>query len=359
MYELKYDEKVCANCETVDCLTRCKYIDLDLESAKKEKRCILMGEDSRILMECITCYACEEYCPHENYPFFLIVDRQEEKEAWPVPIPLIKQTYGMTAPTGQIVSQKVQTPVVDMCFFPLLEGCIRGKLFEGASTIVGPDIFCNIMWLHFAKNSVIRERLPQMIDNVWNNYLKGSGVDELICFHDECYGAFTYLAQAFGMRVPFKPVHLFEYLTHRLDELKDQIQPIGKRVAYQRPCSNRLVPETQHWVDEIFKRIDVERVERKYNGENALCCGGILQIQQRDDIADDLQKRNLDDLEASGAEFCVFNCPGCLFTLGEGVAERGMIPILMSELCQIALGEEMLDLSQANFGEDIEDIVGD
>jgi len=35
-----------------------------------------------------------------------------------------------------------------------------------------------------------------------------------------------------------------------------------------------------------------------------------------------------------------------------------MIPILMSELCQIALGEEMLDLSQANFGEDIEDIMG-
>jgi Fe-S oxidoreductase len=217
--------------------------------------------------------------------------------------------------------------------------CIRGRLFEGVSTIVGSDIFCNIMWLHFAKNSVIRERVPQMIDNIWNHYLKDSGVDELICFHDECFATYSHLAPAWGIRVPFKPIHLFQFLVQRLDELKDHIRPLGMKAAYQRPCSNRLIPDTQHWVDDIFGRIGVERVAREYDKENALCCGGVLRAQQREELADDLLKRNLDDMKAAGATVCVFNCPFCLFTMGEAAAERGLMPLLMSELCHFALGE--------------------
>jgi Fe-S oxidoreductase len=60
---------------------------------------------------------------------------------------------------------------------------------------------------------------------------------------------------------------------------------------------------------------------------------------QRDDLADDIQKRNLDDMESVGAEYCVFNCPACFFAMKQVVAKRGMTPILMSELCQMALGE--------------------
>ena len=227
--------------------------------------------------------------------------------------------------------------VINMCYFPMLTGSIRGKLYENTSMIVGSDIFCNIMWLHFGKNSVIRQRLPRMIDNIEQFYLKDNGIDEMVCFHDECYGAYSQLAPAFGIEVPFKVVYLFEYLSGKLDELKDQITPIGAKVAYQRPCSNRLIPETRHWVDDIFQKIGVDRVQREYDRDNALCCGQVLRAHQRDDLADDVQKRNLDDMQQAGAAYCVFNCPVCMFTLGEAVAERGIFPILMSDLCQAAL----------------------
>jgi len=341
VYELKYDPEVCAKCETYDCLTRCQYMDLDLTEAKEERQKILEGKDSRVLHECVTCYACEEYCPYDNHPFYLIVDRQEELEAWPVPHPITKQQLRMMGPRGQILPQKVSAPVVNMCFFPMLMGSIRGRLFEGVSTIAGSDIFCNVMWLHFAGNSVIRERLPQMIDNIMNYYLKESGVNELIHFHDECYGTYTKLAPAFGIEVPFKSIHLFEYLTKRLTELKSEIRPINEKVAYQRPCSNRLIPETRHWVDEIFELIGAERPEREYDGENALCCAMTIRAAQRDELADDLQKRNIDDMAAVGARYCVFNCPACFMTLRGMVEERGMVPILMSDLCQVALGQGM------------------
>ena len=339
MYPLKYDEETCLKCETIDCLTRCQYLSLDLDRAREERHKILRGEASHVLKDCVTCYACEEYCPQGNHPFYLIVDRQEQLGIWPVPVPLTKQQVVMMAPRGKISPEKVHAPVVNLCYFPMLKDTVRGKLFDGASAVVGSDIFCNIMWLHFAKSSVIRERVPRMIRNLWDHYLKESGVDEVVCYHDECFATYTQLAPAFGMEVPFKAIHLFEFLTRRLDALKDHIRPLGLKVAYQRPCSNRLIPETQPWVDEIFQRIGVERVEREYDRENALCCGGVFRIQQREELADDVLTRNLDDMKAAGANVCVFNCPFCFLAMGEAAAHAGLMPLMMSELCHFALGE--------------------
>lgn len=337
MYELKFNPAICEKCDTIDCLTKCQYLHYDIEEAKKEKMSILKGEKAKTLEDCVTCYACEEYCPNDNHPFYQIVERQEEMGILPAPTPLTKQQILMMKPRNDAAVTKVSKPVIDMCYFPMLMGCIRGKLYEGVSTIVGSDIFCNVMWLHFAKNSVIRERLPKVIDTIQKYYLEDSGVDEIVCFHDECYGTFTQLAPAFGIDVPFKCVHLFEYLANKLDDLKHEIRPLNAKVAYQRPCSNRLIPETQHWVDDVFKKIGAERVEREYDRENALCCGGVPRIQQRDDLADDIQKRNIDDMEDAGVQYCVFNCPACFFTMGDVVTERGIIPILMSDLCQLAM----------------------
>lgn len=339
MVELRYDPRICRECQTIDCLTKCRHLDFDLDSARQERENILQGKPSRVLQDCLTCYACEEYCPYGNHPFYLLVERQEQLGWWPAPKPITKQQILMMAPKGKIVKEQVQAPVINLCYFPMLKDTIRGRLFEGCSSIVGSDIFCNIMWLHFAKNSVIKERVPKVIDTIWRYYLEPNQVREMVCFHDECFGTYTHLAPAFGMEVPFKPIHLFEFLTRRLVSLKDHIRPLGLKAAYQRPCSNRLSPETQPWVDEIFQRIGVERVEREYDGENALCCGAILRAQQREEVADDLQKRNIQDMKAAGATICVFNCPFCLFTLGEMVAQQGLMPILMSELCHFALGE--------------------
>ena len=61
------------------------------------------------------------------------------------------------------------------------------------------------------------------------------------------------------------------------------------KIAYQRPCSNRLVPETPHFVDATLELIGVARVERKYDGENALCCGGGLLAQGKDDFDGETQ----------------------------------------------------------------------
>ena len=65
--------------------------------------------------------------------------------------------------------------------------------------------------------------------------------------------------------------------------------------------------------------------------------GLVIAANQREELADDTQNRNLEDMKATGAAYCVFNCPVCMATLGEAAAEKGMFPIHLSDLCQSAL----------------------
>lgn len=251
MNAIVFDPDVCSACETIDCLMKCQYISFtDVAEARQEKQKINAGQDSRVLHECLTCYACQEYCPNGNNPFFLLVERQEELGLLPAPRPIVAEQLKMMAPKGRLTKAPVSSPLVNMCAFPMLAGSIRGRLFEGASVISGNDVFCNIMWLHFAKNSVIREMVPRAIDNIMSFYMKDSNLTDMVCFHDECYGTYTTLAKAYGIAVPFRPVHLFDYIDRRLDDLAGTIKPLNQVIAYQRPCSNRLAPGTDAMLED-------------------------------------------------------------------------------------------------------------
>ena len=91
MSTLQYDKQICEACKTRECLVRCQYLDFDLADADAEKKRILKGEDTGVLTECVTCYACEEYCPAGNHPFYQIVDLQEQLGIHTAPIPIVKQ----------------------------------------------------------------------------------------------------------------------------------------------------------------------------------------------------------------------------------------------------------------------------
>lgn len=344
MYTLKFDMEKCRGCQARACLTKCQYLNIDRETAQKEILKIADGEDSFVLHDCVTCYACEEYCPMGNHPFYLIAERQEELNLPPVPKPLIRRAINLGVPfRGEPGIAEVNGPVLNMGAFSELIGLIQGRLFEGL-TVISTDgrkmfhYFCQLMYLHYARSSVIKERLPGIIGTI-----NGHKPTEVICFHDECYGTYTSYCSAVGIEVPFKPVHFFEFLYRRLTELKESIKPVNLKVAYQRPCSSRLSSDKHHFVRDIFDLTGAVCVEREYADENSLCCAGTIQGQRREGSrkrAIEVQKKNVDDMKKEGAEVCVFNCPACLQTLGAMVAREGIRPIHMSDLCRLAIGEK-------------------
>ena len=336
--QLRFDETKCARCETISCLVKCQYLDFQgTNGARKEWQKVIDGRDSPILESCTTCYACEEYCPLGNHPFYLIVERQEQNGILPAPRPIVTMWVNQCQPVGKFIVGKVEERALSYCFLPQLNPLVKGKLFDGLalSAIFGQEFFCNAVYLHYAKASTIKDRLPAVIENIRNQ-----GIKELVCLHDECYGTFTSLVSAYGLDLPFRPVHYYEYLYGRLGELRDLIKPLKIKAAYQRNCSARLCPQTDHCVDDIFELLGVERVKRQYDRDNALCCAEVFRMAKGPVFADDVQKRNLDDMTELGAEYCVFNCPACWDALADKVANRGIEPIHIIDLCKLAIGEE-------------------
>ena len=337
MLTLKFDENVCKTCPTGDCLVKCQYMDVDKDTATEEMVKISRGEDSFVFKDCVTCYGCEEYCKRGNHPFYLITERREEKGLLTTPRAITRQWINIGEPQGKYRLGKVKEKVLSFGFMPEFLGWVKGRLFEDVmpSFVFGQEFFCNVVYIHFANTAIIKERLPRVVDN-----FKKLGVKEVVFMHDECYGSFAHLAPAYGIEVPFKATHYYEYLYNRLQELKDEIRPLNIKVAYQRPCSSRLSGEKHHYVADIMKLIGVDLVEREYQDENALCCGGIFSMCFGYDLANDVQKRNIDDMAEHGAEYCVFNCPACQGTLGEKVAKRGIKVVYMIDICKMAIGEK-------------------
>lgn len=343
MYALQFDENTCLVCPTQDCLTKCQYMTVDRQRAKREILKIAHGQDSFVLHDCVTCYGCEEYCPFGNHPFYLIAEKQEELGVPPVPRPLIQRTVNLGVPfRGEPEVAEANGPVLNMAAFSNLTHLIQGRLFEGLSIISGDErkqfhYFCQLMYLHYGKSSLIKERLPGVVATIARHR-----ATEVICFHDECYGAYTSYCRAVGIDVPFQAVHFYEYLYGRLLQMTDTVRPLSIKVAYQRPCSSRLSPDKHRFVKDIFELIGVQPVDRQYVDQNALCCAGAIQGQRREGSrkrAAELQRKNVADMKAAGAEICVFNCPACFQTLGGLVADAGIKPMFMSDLCRLAIGE--------------------
>jgi len=343
MFALQFDENKCLHCEGQDCLAKCQHIDIERGRIAKEMVKIARGGDSFVLHQCVTCYGCEEYCPMDNHPFYLIVERQEALGVSPVPRPLVKRAINLGVPfRGEPDVKEINGPLLNMGAFSELTPLIQGRLFEQLP-IISTDgrkmfhYFCQLMYLHYGKSSVIKERLPGIIATI-ERYRP----TKVVCFHDECYGTYASYCPAVGIEVPFTPVHFYEYLYERLTELKELIRPVGLKVTYQRPCSSRLSPDKHPFVGEIFRLIGAEEVRREFVDENALCCGGTIQGQGREGSrkrAAEIQKKNIEDMKKTGAEVCVFNCPACLQTLGDMVGREGIRPVHMSDLCRFAIGE--------------------
>ena len=57
-----------------DCLVRCQYMDLTREEAVEEMQRLIEGRPTQTVhRKCISCYACNAFCPHDCHPYELIL----------------------------------------------------------------------------------------------------------------------------------------------------------------------------------------------------------------------------------------------------------------------------------------------
>lgn len=338
-----FDESNCANCEGIDCLMRCQWIEFDgVEDARSEMINMIEKGESRVLSECVTCFACDEYCPYDSHPFDLITTLQEKNDSLDVNEGMVQRMIKMYEPHDEFRPWDgidPEEPTLNKCAFIKTNAeDMQGQMFDDLQYVGGRDFFCNLLYHHIARDSVIRERTHQILSNI-----EKQGIKDMICFHDECYGLYASYCPRNDIELPegFNPIHIFEYIYNYLREHESEIQKLDIKGAYQRNCSNRFIPEVDEYVDKICELIGVERVERKYDRENALCCGGTLPMLGKKKLMRETQNKNIQDMLDHDAEVVFYNCPMCMETMGSKAERKGLKNYLLSNLARKALGEDI------------------
>jgi Fe-S oxidoreductase len=327
-----FDETRCDRCG--DCLVRCLYVDYDRERAAFEIDELIGGRSAPILSDCITCLACNEYCPTGARPFDLILERQEQFRSLGIPPEMLAAEEARYAATGDVRVPENDGRVLSACVFSSTDAeLFQGRLFEELPTVRGRPFFCYILFDHLGAGSITRRHAQTFVDN-----LAATGAREVVLFHDDCYGMLVDRAPQFGIDVPFRPVHVVEYLREYLEGHRQDVAPLGLRVAYQRPCASRMSPGKEEAVDAVLGLIGVERVQRRYDRESSLCCG-LAATMFNPQIAPTIRQRNLDDALAAGAEAMCYLCPMCRRGLADDARAHGLAGYHIVELVRMALGE--------------------
>jgi len=317
-----------------ECLARCPYVDYDKERAAFEMRSLVAGDEAPILSSCVTCFACNEFCPTDARPFDLILERQEKFGSLGVAPETVQSQEALYAATSPVQVERTGGRVLSACVFSRSDpGLFEGRIFEGLPVVRGRHFFCYVLFDHLGAGSVTRRHAQAFVDS-----LAATGAEEVVLLHDDCYSMLVDRVPQFGIDVPFRPVHLFQYLQGFLEEHQGEVRPLGLRVAYQRPCASRLAPGKEEALDAVFGRIGVERVERRYDREGALCCSGAVSFLQPQ-MAADVRARNLDDAQQAGAQAMCYLCPMCRRSLTADAEARGLGNHHVIDLVRMALGE--------------------
>jgi len=325
-----FDSEKCDLCG--DCLVLCPYVDYNREEAVDQFRRLTEGETPPIVSQCITCVACNQFCEKGANPFDLILERQEQTGVLNIPEQNTQLFRNLPNAPTQVTPGEPGEPALSLCSVgDLVPGLFEGPLFEGMTLLKGGDFFCGVGWVHLGQESPVRENAPRVVEK-----LAATDASEIVFYHDDCYALVTTIAKEYGVDVPFRPVHIIEYLLNQVKERADAVKPLGLRVAYQQPCASRYTPWKDAQLDELFELIGVDRVKREYDRRFALCCGSPVMPRNRDRAAQ-IKERNIEDAVAHGAQAIAYLCPLCVLNLRKVAAAAGLKNLHLIELVKQAL----------------------
>ena len=212
------------------------------------------------------------------------------------------------------------------------EGTLDSRMFKGMTVVRGKKYASLVGMAHMGAESLAERYGQKVIDSL-------SELGKTIVYiHNEGYILAHIKAKELGIEVPYKYIHLFEHIRDYLMNNRDAVTQLNKKVAYQPNCAVRWFPEQDVWLHEIFDLIGVERLSRKYEGVDALCCGGPALFVNRE-LGLHIQEDNISDAMNKRAEALITICPMCDTMMRDQTAKAGLPKIFITDLCRMALGE--------------------
>ncbi|MDD5343812.1 MAG: 4Fe-4S binding protein [Smithella sp.] len=207
-----WDTSKCDFCG--DCLVKCRYVDYDKDKAVSEIKLLMEGKAADILDKCITCNACFQYCPTGADPANLIY-KMQEKFGSPISVsfkPFIDsviKTFEHGSKDVQVIEGEPDKPALSFDSFPFTQfpdGTLESRLFKGMTVVRGRKYVSLVGMAHMGGAS-LAERYGRKVIDAFAELDK-----DIVYIHNEGYILAHVKARELGIDVPFKYMHLFEYM---------------------------------------------------------------------------------------------------------------------------------------------------
>jgi Fe-S oxidoreductase len=319
----------CVECG--ECLVNCRYIEFSREEAVREIKKINRGDTAGILEKCVSCYACDAFCPHGAHPYERIIsgwDERNKRQGLPLRAaylmpgrrPNFREDIRFYASEKEILKKWNQPePPAETVLYP---GCnllampflATGKIFELLPVWGNFDLCCGEMFFrtgNLDKARQIAERLTL--------FYRDKPLREMVFVCPACYNMFTnVLPQQFGAHFSFKTTFLTDWLTAALDDGRLTVnRPLTGSVVMHDSCHARVLGgdfmESQR---AILKRLGLTVHETPENRKHGLCCGmaaGANRFSVVDLVKNAL--RQLLALDRADGDAAAIYCTGCLLML--------------------------------------------
>jgi len=212
---------------------KCPYVNYDRKKARQEVAALIAGENADILTQCVTCIACNEFCPTQANPFDRISELQEKKQALNIPQSLIDSDYDAYYMPNIIEKGKPDKAAMSLCtmsweakeFSPEEPKTLRlydsfwkggsektifeGQMFDGMTMVRGGSYFCVTGMVHIGIDIGNTGRLAPHIRKLVRS-LSALGKDKVIIAHDDGYAMLNTTEPEWGIELTSEPINILK-----------------------------------------------------------------------------------------------------------------------------------------------------
>ncbi|MBU2552118.1 MAG: (Fe-S)-binding protein [Proteobacteria bacterium] len=329
-----FRDEDCIECG--DCLSGCKYMDLDAEEAVEGVRRLRAGADwGPYLDRCVFCAQCNLRCPVDAQPAALILERLRERRRDLGHLPGFFAYYlnGMERLGSSenyfkdiyLASNPEAKKIIDEWSEPkqgddlLWCGCgnrinpqniEHSKILADLPKFGGVSDCCGVN----AAKTGLYDTARHVTDNLIER-LSQCRFKRLVVSCGSCQEHFRLIWPAyFGQEFPFEVISLYEYIDEQMAKGKFSVQrTVGLEAALSDACYGHLFGEKYlGTVRRLCQAVGIDTVPLAHQGADTACCG-VAGFARNLDAAGVLEamKIKAGDIRQSGRDNVLHYCMGC------------------------------------------------
>jgi len=330
----------CLHCG--ECLSRCVYLRLDRAEAAAEMARLDAGEPTPHLdKSCVSCAACDLFCPHDAQPYQRILQllyakylqhglperaryfmptapenfRTYVQDRLPADEAALVETWDTATPAGDVLYPG--------CNLIIAAYLTHSGVFDNLTIAGGLKDCCGEMYYRFGMFDLVRRFAERH-----TRYYADKPIDRMVFVCPAGLNMFAnVLPEKFGAHFDFPMVFFTDYLHDLLDAGRLTVtNPLAGKIVMHDSCHGRLLgPALMDSVRRLLERLGLTIVEAEHSREDGFCCG----------IAAGAPRQSLVDLstavlragweyERSAGESVATYCTGCYLTLATPPGATGL-----------------------------------